>query len=287
MNPHQSSQTSNENNQDSTQKQGETLNPKRFSEEEKQLYQQVFSPKIKRKPYKNRSVKETCEKLVNSYYPEKEVSYEAMRLKLICSFGRCSRQTILSYLGRLETRQKETVDHMVQYNKSGTITNKSHTFIHKLPEKKGYLELFGLATLCKDNKKGQGYFRLHHPRQTALNEELSPPQTPPHESYALKESSDEVSEEFKEALAYAKRQVSEKSTIKNFLSVNSDSVCVKKKPVLQANTKRSDVVIDGEEREYIKREKKFEVSETKLSAEDKLYEDRLFRALDSSCQEAS
>jgi len=178
MNPHQSPQTSNENTQDSTQKQGEVLNPKRFSEEEKHLYQKVFSPKIKHKPYKKRSVLRTCEALVARFYPEREVSYDALKMKLITDFNQCSRQTILAYLGRSETRQKETVDHLVQYSKSGTTTNKTHTFIHRLPAKMGYVETFGLATLFTNQPNGKVWFRLHHKRQTVLDEE-SPPRSPP------------------------------------------------------------------------------------------------------------
>jgi hypothetical protein len=280
MNSHQSPQTPNENIQDSTQKQGETENYKTIStQQERQLFQKVFQPKIKRKSYNKRSVRKTCEDLVNSFYPETEVSYDALKYRLMTKFGRCSRQTILSYLGRPETRQKETVDHLVTYSKSGTITNKSHTFIHKLPRKKGYIEIFGYAMLFEEGNKCK--FRLFHLRQTEINECFSPPQTPPHESYALKECSCEVSEEFKEELAYAKRQVSKNSTSKKFLSVNSDLVCDTKKPVLQANG--SDVVIDGEEREYIKREKKFEMSESNLTDEEAL----LFSLYDSSCKEAS
>jgi hypothetical protein len=267
-------------NQDSTHNKCEPENYKTIStQHERQLFQKVFQPKIKRKPYKKRSVRRTCEKLVNSFYPETEVSYDALKYRLMTKFGRCSRQTILSYLGRPATRQKETVDHLVTYSKSGTITNKSHTFIHKLPRKKGYIEIFSYASLLEKGNKC--YFRLFHTRQTDLKEEISPPQTPPNESIALKECSCEVSDEFKEALAYAKRQVSDKSTSKNFLSVNSDLACVIKKPVLQANGRS--VVEDGEEREYIKREKKFEISESNLTDEEAF----LFSLYDSSCKEAS
>jgi len=110
-----------------------------------------------------------------------------MKMRLMNSFGRCSRQTILAYLGRPKTHQKETVDHTVTYPTSGAITNKIHTFIHKLPAKKGYLETFGLAALNVDRKTGELGFKLFHQRQTELNEADSPLRNPPSESFALKE----------------------------------------------------------------------------------------------------
>ena len=242
-----------ETTQGSTQVNREPSKHNPFFEKEEQLYRKVFSPKIKRKPYKNRSVRKTCEELVASFYPETEVSYEAMKMKLTCKFERCSRPTILAYLGRPETRQTEKVRHTIE---SGTTTRtKDHTFLHVLPEKMGHIEKFGLAILCKDNKKGKVYFRLFHPRQTAIDEEFSPPQTPPHESFALNESSCEVSAEFKEALAYAQRNPVEIPTKKNFSLLNSSSEGVKEKPVLQANPKVDETRDGDRERESINKEK--------------------------------
>jgi len=251
----------------------------RFSSREKRLFQKVFNPNIKRKPYRKRSVRKTCYELVASFYPETEVSYEAMKMKLTCKFERCSRPTILAYLGRPETRQTEKVRHTIE---SGTTTRtKDHTFLHVLPEKMGHVEKFGLAILCKDNKKGKVFFRLFHPKQTTIDEEFGPPQTPPHESFALNESSGEVSAEFKEALAYAKRNPTKILTKKKFSLLNSGSEGVKEKPVLQANPK--DEGRDGDRERVVKQRKKFEVSESKLSDDEK----RLFDILDSSCKEAS
>jgi hypothetical protein len=90
----------------------------------------------------------------------------------------------------------------------------------------------------------------------------------------------EVDEEFNEALAYAKHQVSEKLTTKNFSFLNSGSVGVNEKSVLQV---KRDVGRDRERERDIKQRKKIEVSESKLSDEEKL----LFSALDRSYREAS
>ena len=267
MNPHQSPQTSNENSRDSTQKQSEVLNPKSFSEKEKTLYQKVFSPNIKRKPYNTRSTRKTCEEVVNDFYPETEVSYEALRMKLITSYGRCSRPTILSYLGRPETRQKNTVEHTVNYLKSGATTNKQHIFINKYPAKRGYLEIFGLAALHTDRKPGKIWFRLFHTEQTKIDSVPLPPQRE-----SLKESDTGVSAEFKEALKYAKQQI---ATKQNFSLVNSVSVANDKKPVLQANVNTS--VRDGDRERVVNTKKIFEVSGSNLSKEEK----RLFSLYDS------
>jgi hypothetical protein len=217
--------------------------------------------------------------LVASFYPETKVSYDAMKMKLITTFGRCSRPTILAYLGRPETRQKETVSHLVQYSKSGTTTNKTHTFVHKLPKRRGYVELFGLASLHQDFRTGKVWFRLFHTEQTKIDSP-SPLTNPQHESCPQKETMYEVDEEFNEALAYAKHQVSEKLTTKNFSFLNSGSVGVNEKSVLQV---KRDVGRDRERERDIKQRKKIEVSESKLSDEEKL----LFSALDRSCREAS
>jgi len=251
------------------------------------------APKIRRKSHNKRSVRRTCEELVASFYPETEVSYEALRLKLITSFDRCDKKTVLAYLGRLETRQKETIEHTVNYLKSGVITNKQHTFIHKYPAKKGYLEVFGFAALHTDSKTGKLWFRLFHYEQKKID---SPLRIPPHESSALKESDNE----FKVALAEAKRQIRQSCPNKNSLSVNSvREGSVAESPVLQANV--NDETRDGDRERAIEGERKFEVgesipdvnnkvdidlsksSESNLSVEEK----RLFRALDSSCREAS
>jgi len=172
-----------------------------ISEDHSNLRKQSFSqtsftstPKIRRRHTGNRSVHETAKALVDSWYPETEVSYNAMKMRLMTQFDRCDRKTILAYLGRPKTRQKETIDHTVTYPKSGAVTNKVHTFIHKFPAKKGYLELFGLAALQtdfktvlpNDFKTEKVMFKLFHTRQTILNEANSPLRIPPNDSFAIK-----------------------------------------------------------------------------------------------------
>ena len=256
---------------------GNKENIKVSEAEERRLFKKVFQPKIKRKPYKKRSIRKTCEELVKSFYPETEVTYEAMKMKLISQFDRCSRPTVLSYLGRIETRQIETVYHDIET--AGNKRTKNHTFTHRLPAKKGFVEIFGYATLLTDQINGKTWYKLHHTEQTKIDSPI-PPRSPPHESFAQEESGSEVIEEFKAALEYAKRPESQKSSIKNFSLLNSGVKDVEENTGLQCNPEGE---TDGDRERAYKKRKKFEVSESNLSDE----ESRLFRVYDSSVREAS
>jgi len=188
------------------------------------------TPKIRRKKTGHRSVRRVAHELVDSWYPDTEVCYEAMELKLKTKFERFSRQTVLAYLGRLETRQVQRIDQQIRYRKSGTTTFKDHTFTRRLPRKKGYLELFGLATLFK-NKKGEVLFRLHHQRQSTLNEDSAQSGTP------LQRVHEELNEE--------------SSPSKIFLSVIKDSLREGEEAVLEVSADGDGVYRDTEKREYI------------------------------------
>ena len=270
MDPHQSHQTSNENTKDSTPEQGEVLNPKRFSQEEKQLYQKVFSPNIKRKPYRRGAIRRISKQLIDSFFPATKVSYAAMERRLLTQFDRGNRGTVLAYLGRPQYRQVHKLEHTVE-SQSGSKA-KSHTFTRKMKRIVGYVEKFGFATLYDDKLKGETYFVLHHTEQTKID---SPLRLPPTET--LKELSQE--EDWLASLEYAKEQENQNATLKKYLSRNSPHGQVSKKPVLQANTN----VYDGEERESYTREIYFEVGESNLSVEER----RLFRVYDASVREAS
>lgn len=136
---------------------------------------EVFTttPRLKRKKTGHKTVRKICHALADHWYPETVVSYEAMDRLLITEFQRCDRKTRLAYLGRPKKIQIEKVQHTVRYQKSGTTVQKSHTFTHNLPELKGYLDIFGLASLFTD-KKGKAWFRLYHKKQ----ETLIPPESP-------------------------------------------------------------------------------------------------------------
>ena len=267
MDPHQSHQTSNENTKDSTPEQGEVLNPKRFSQEEKQLYQKVFSPNIKRKPYRRGAIRRISKQLIDSFFPATKVSYAAMERRLLTQFDRGNRGTVLAYLGRPQYRQVHKLEHTVE-SQSGSKA-KSHTFTRKMKRIVGYVEKFGFATLYDDKLKGETYFVLHHTEQTTID--LVPLVLPPTET--LKESA------LMEALAFAKDEQNQKATMKKYLSRNRATEDDCENTVLRCTTNTN----DGEERETYTREINFEVSESNLTEE----EATLFRLYDSSVKEAS
>lgn len=124
-------------------------------------------PSIRRKKTGHSLVRRIAQELVESWYPETIVAYEAMDRRLLTQFERCDKKTRLAYLGRPATRQVERIEQQVRYRKTGTITHKDHTFTHRLPAKKGYLEIFGLTTLFTD-RDGKAWFRLHHTIQETL-----------------------------------------------------------------------------------------------------------------------
>lgn len=191
-------------------------------------------PLIRRKKTGHRLVRRTAQALVDYWYPETVVSYEAMDKALLTRFERCDKKTRLAYLGRPATRQVERVDHEVRYRKSGTVTYKDHTFTHRLPAKKGYLELFGLATLFVD-KQGKAWFRLHHQRQT----ELIPPTTPLKSVSECVDGSKKISLPLNRLLSHTIEQ-----------------------------PKVNMVISEGEKRECINGERKSEISESILSPEE-------------------
>lgn len=149
--------------------------------ERNQLHKVTFTsaPKIRRKKTWNRSVRNVCEELVNSFFPTTVVPYNAMKMRLMKRFNRCDRKTVLAYLGRPKKRQVEKIEQVVQYQNSGATTVKNHTFTKKLPAKKGYLEIYELAELHYEPKTGEVWFKLNHTFQSTL----PPPSTPHHESF--------------------------------------------------------------------------------------------------------
>lgn len=131
------------------------------------------SPKTRRRRNKTNVCRQRAEEIVSSFYPETEVSYTAIRMKMMTRFGLCSDKTVLSYLGRPKAITTKTMRQTVRYEKTGAIVPKSHTFRTVLPEVKGYLEIFGLATPIK--KDGRLWFRLHHTFQRELSSDSCVP----------------------------------------------------------------------------------------------------------------
>lgn len=80
--------------------------------------------------------------------------------------GEVDRTTVLAYLGRPSFQSRQRLDQEVMYRRSGTIVNKTHTFIHSLPAKKGYIETFGLGYCYQ--VKNEWFIHWDHTEQLTL-----------------------------------------------------------------------------------------------------------------------
>lgn len=100
-----------------------------------------------------------------SFYPTTDVHYNAAKQRMATLLGIVDDQSVLAYLGRPETVAKNRVSQTVRYH-SGAVVNKNHTFIRRLPAKKGYIEIFGLGHVYFKNDE----WRIHwnHSEQSTL-----------------------------------------------------------------------------------------------------------------------
>jgi len=118
----------------------------------------------KPKPFAKRKklpiVRERCERLVALQYPEREVSYETLKMTMMSKLELYDDKTILKYLGRPTTVKTRRIGQEVHYLKSGTVVSKEHKFTQVLERKKGYIEILGYAKMFWKN--GKPYFRLFY-----------------------------------------------------------------------------------------------------------------------------
>lgn len=131
-------------------------------------YSRAFTtePKLRRVFWhKQQTVKTRATVLQESFYPAAEVRYDAVRRRMATLLGIVDDQSILAYLGRPETVTRNRVSQMVRY-RSGAVVNKDHTFIQRLPAKKGYIEVFGLGYVYIEN--GEWWIHWNHNEQTTL-----------------------------------------------------------------------------------------------------------------------
>lgn len=128
-------------------------------------------PKLRRLTWhKQQSVKNRACALQESFYPTTQVSYAAVKKRMASLLGIVDRASVLAYLGRPAYQKRQRLDQEVIYRRSGTIVNKTHTFIHRLPEKKGYIELFGLG-YCY-SVKDEWFIHWNHTTQETLPTQL-------------------------------------------------------------------------------------------------------------------
>lgn len=110
--------------------------------------------------HKLKTVRTRACALQESFYPTLEVPYAAVKKRMASLLGIVDRISVLSYLGRLEYRQKSTMEQTVTYRKSGTVVPKSHSFQRRIKGKKGYIELFDLGYLFIKN--GEWFVHWNH-----------------------------------------------------------------------------------------------------------------------------
>jgi hypothetical protein len=123
--------------------------------------------------------------LMESFFPDNDLPYEAVKVRMANLLGVVDRTTVLAYLGRPAFQQRQNLDQEVMYRRSGTIVNKTHTFIHRLPAKKGYIELFDLGYCYQ--VKDKWFIHWNYTVQETL------PTQPHYESHSQKVTIDNIS----------------------------------------------------------------------------------------------
>jgi len=118
-------------------------------------YSRAFTtePKIRRVVWHRQlTVRTRATVLQESFYPTAHVPYNAVKQRMAALLGVVDDQSVLAYLGRPNTILRNDVKQTIRYY-SGATVNKDHTFIRRLPAKKGYIEVFGLGYVyVKDNE---------------------------------------------------------------------------------------------------------------------------------------
>jgi len=157
-----------------------------FSNLKDKTFSKVFTtaPKTKRRKNRRNIIRERCEDLIMLQFPAREVSYQKLKMDMITKLGLCDRTTIIAYLGRPQTKVMHRVDQEVRYARSGTRVFKIHMFSETVKAKKGFLEIFGLATMIQKNNRT--YFKIHYEnsnRKYHYTEELISPPLPPSQMF--------------------------------------------------------------------------------------------------------
>ena len=88
--------------------------------------------------------------LQESFYPTADVSYAAVKTRMVTLLGIVDCKSVLAYLGRPKYEQKSMMNQTVTYLKSGTVVPKKHSFRRKIAAKRGYIDVFGLGYVYAD-----------------------------------------------------------------------------------------------------------------------------------------
>lgn len=126
-------------------------------------------PKIRRLTWhKQQTVRNRVYALQESFYPTKDVSYNAVKVRMASLLGIVDRSSVLAYLGRPKYEKHQEIDQTVHYIAASSRVRKRHRFTHKLPAKKGYIELFGLGYVY--SVKSVWFIHWSHVEQLTLSQ---------------------------------------------------------------------------------------------------------------------
>jgi len=112
--------------------------------------------------------------LYESFYPTKDVPYNAVKMRMATLLGIVDRMSVLAYLGRPRSVQESVMDQTVRYIKSGATVPKRHYFKRKLAAKRGYIEVFGVGYIYIENK--EWFVHWSHTEQLTLESSPASPQ---------------------------------------------------------------------------------------------------------------
>jgi len=122
-------------------------------------------PKLRRLTFHRQStVRNRACALQESFYPTKDVPYNAVKVRMVTLLGIVDRMSVLAYLGRPKHIQQTQMEQTVRYLKSGATVPKRHYFKRKLAAKKGYIELFNLGYVYSVENE----WRIHWNHTTQL-----------------------------------------------------------------------------------------------------------------------
>lgn len=135
-------------------------------------------PKLRRLTWhKQQTVRNRAYALQESFYPTKDVSYQAVRQRMATFLGIYDKASVLAYLGRPKCASKSVLDQTVSYKKSGKVVPKTHYFSRRLAAKRGYIDLLGLGYVY--SAKDEWFIHWYHVEQLKF---VNPP-TPQKESH--------------------------------------------------------------------------------------------------------
>jgi len=128
------------------------------------------SPKLRRLTWhKQQTVRNRVYALQESFYPTKDLHYNAVKTRMVTLLGIVDRKSVLAYLGRPQCTSQSVMDQTVRYLKSGVTVPKRHYFKRKLAAKRGYIEVFNAGYIYIDDNS-EWFIHWNHRTQLTLQQ---------------------------------------------------------------------------------------------------------------------